>query len=150
MLFEITSWTKVSKGHAFDLPLLNTPLNSPTPHFHIMGIYKNWYLLYIMTIMYKLLTSNIEDLPMDSINSTDAKKSFSDVVLKVQQEPVWITRHDKPVAVVMSAKEYQEILALKERVLKMELEKGFDSLKAGKVIDGQDAINKLMQTIDNA
>jgi prevent-host-death family protein len=86
---------------------------------------------------------------MDSINSTDAKKSFSDVVLKVQQEPVWITRHDKPEAVVMSAKEYQEIQALKERVLKMELEKGFDSLKSGKVIDGQDAINKLMQTIDN-
>jgi prevent-host-death family protein len=103
-----------------------------------------------MFIMYKIFTSNIEDLPMDSINSTDAKKSFSDVVLKVQQEPVWITRHDKPVAVVMSAKEYQEIQALKERVLKMELEKGFDSLKAGKVIDGQDAINKLMHTIDNA
>jgi len=100
--------------------------------------------------MYKIVITNIEDLPMDSINSTDAKKSFSDVVLKVQQEPVWITRHDKPVAVVMSAKEYQEIQALKERVLKMELEKGFDSLKAGKVIDGQDAINKLMHTIDNA
>ena len=77
------------------------------------------------------------------------QKSFSDAVLKVQQEPVWITRHDKALAVVMSAKEYQEIQALKERLLKMELEKGFDSLQSGKVIDGQDTINKLMQTIDN-
>lgn len=102
-----------------------------------------------MTIMYKIVISKIEEQLMDSINSTDAKKSFSDVVLKVQQEPVWITRHNKPVAVVMSAKEYQEIQALKERVLKMELEKGFNSLKAGQVIDGQDAINKLMQTIEN-
>jgi PHD/YefM family antitoxin component YafN of YafNO toxin-antitoxin module len=67
----------------------------------------------------------------------------------VQQEPVWITRHDKLLAVVMSAKEYQEIQALKESLLKMELEKGFDSLNSGKVIDRQDAINKLMQTIDN-
>jgi hypothetical protein len=45
----------------------------------------------------------------------------------------------------MSAKEYQEIQALKERVLTMELEKGFDSLRAGKVIGAQDAINKLMK-----
>jgi prevent-host-death family protein len=86
---------------------------------------------------------------MDSINFTDVKKSFSDVVLKVQQEPVWITRHDKPVAVVMSAKEYQEIQALKEKVLKMELEKCLNSLRTEKVIDGQVTINKLMQTIDN-
>lgn len=87
---------------------------------------------------------------MDSINSTDAKKSFSDVVLKVQQEPVWITRHDKPVAVVMSAKEFQEIQVLKEKILKIELQKGFDSLNAGQVIDGQDGIDTLMQTINNA
>jgi hypothetical protein len=54
------------------------------------------------------------------------------------------------VAVVMTAKEYQEIQGLKERDLKMVLEKGFDSLKAGKVIDGQEAINKLSQTINEA
>jgi prevent-host-death family protein len=100
--------------------------------------------------MYKITISGIEGQAMDSINSTDAKKSFSDVVLKVQQEPVWITRHDKPVAVVMSAKEYQEIQVLKEKVLKMELERGLDSLKAGKVIDGHDGISKLMQILDNA
>jgi len=87
---------------------------------------------------------------MDSINSTDAKKSFSDVVLKVQQEPVWITRHDKPVAVVMSAKEFQDLQAIKQQALKMEIEKGFDSLKAGRVIDGEEAINQLLNTIDNA
>ena len=63
----------------------------------------------------------------------------------MQQEPAWITKHDNPASVVMSAKEYQEIQALKERVLTMELEKGFDSLRAGKVIGGQDAINKLMK-----
>lgn len=87
---------------------------------------------------------------MDSINSTDAKKSFSDVVLKVQQAPVWITRHDKPVAVVMSAKEFQEIQLLKEKMLKLELAKGLDSLKAGRVIDGQAGINQLLDTIKNA
>lgn len=87
---------------------------------------------------------------MESINSTDAKKSFSDVVLKVQQEPVWITRHDKPVAVVMSSKEFKELQALKEKVLKMELEIGFASLKAGRVIDGQNGIEQLLKSIDNA
>jgi prevent-host-death family protein len=87
---------------------------------------------------------------MESINSTDAKKSFSDVVLKVQQEPVWITRHDKPVAVVMSSKEFQELQALKEKVLRMELEKGFDSVKAGRVVEGQDVIEQLFNSIDNA
>ncbi|WP_039990054.1 type II toxin-antitoxin system Phd/YefM family antitoxin [Paraglaciecola arctica] len=87
---------------------------------------------------------------MDSINSTDAKKSFSDVVLKVQQAPVWITRHDKPVAVVMSAKEFQDLQAIKQQALKMEIEKGLNSLKAGRVIDGEEAINQLLNTIDNA
>ena len=66
---------------------------------------------------YDQYTLKKESTVMESINSTDAKKSFSDVVLKVQQAPVWITRHDKPVAVVMSAKEFQEIQALKEKVL---------------------------------
>lgn len=87
---------------------------------------------------------------MDSINSTDAKKSFSDVVLKVQQAPVWITRHDKPVAVVMSAKEFQSLQAIKQQALKMEIEKGLDSLKSGRVIDGEEVINQLLNTIDNA
>ncbi|MFT6993127.1 MAG: prevent-host-death family protein [Paraglaciecola sp.] len=87
---------------------------------------------------------------MDSINSTDAKKSFSDVILKVQQAPVWITRHNKPVAVVISAKEFQELQVLKDKVLKIELQKGFDSLNAGRIIDAQDGIGALMQTIDNA
>jgi prevent-host-death family protein len=87
---------------------------------------------------------------MDSINSTDAKKSFSDVILKVQQAPVWITRHNKPVAVVISAKEFQELQVLKDKVLKIELQKGFDSLNAGRIIDVQDGIGALMQTIDNA
>ncbi|GAC20695.1 hypothetical protein GARC_3741 [Paraglaciecola arctica BSs20135] len=100
--------------------------------------------------MYKTLTLIREEQPMDSINSTDAKKSFSDVVLKVQQAPVWITRHDKPVAVVMSAKEFQDLQAIKQQALKMEIEKGLNSLKAGRVIDGEEAINQLLNTIDNA
>ena len=45
----------------------------------------------------------------------------------------------------MSVTVFQELQALKEKQLKIELEKGFDNLKAKRVIDGQEGINQLRQ-----
>ena len=52
--------------------------------------------------------------------------------------------------ITQSAKEFQELQVLKDKILKIELQKGFDSLNAGRIIDAQDGIGALMQTIDNA
>ena len=64
---------------------------------------------------------------MESINSTDAKKSFSDVVFKIQQA-----------------------LSFEREGIENCATKGFDSLNSGLVIDWQYGINTLLNAIDNA
>lgn len=46
---------------------------------------------------------------MDTYSSTDAKREFGDVLLKVQRAPVCVTRNGKPVAVVVSETDYQQL-----------------------------------------
>lgn len=46
---------------------------------------------------------------MDIYSSTDAKREFGNVLLKVQRTPVCVTRNGKPVAVVVSETEYQQL-----------------------------------------
>ena len=46
---------------------------------------------------------------MDTITATDAKKAFGDVVMKAQKEPVWINKHGKNVAVIMSGSDFADI-----------------------------------------
>ena len=43
---------------------------------------------------------------MDTISASDAKNQFSALLEKIQTEPVTISKHGKPVAVVMSAREF--------------------------------------------
>jgi len=54
------------------------------------------------------------------------------------------------VAVMVSAGEYEELQSLKEKYLKMELQKGFNDLQAGHVKDGQDVIARQRTRISNA
>ena len=62
------------------------------------------------------------------MNATDAKREFGDMLLKAQKEPVAINKNGKPVAVMVSATEYEELIAVNEAWLKAELQKGVDDL----------------------
>jgi prevent-host-death family protein len=48
------------------------------------------------------------------LNASDAKREFGDVLLKAQKAPVRINKNGKPVAVVVSATEYEQLEALRE------------------------------------
>ena len=87
---------------------------------------------------------------MEILNASDAKREFGEVLLKAQKEPVGINKNGKPVAVMVSAGEYEELQSLKEKYLKMELQKGFNDLQAGHVKDGQDVIARQRTRISNA
>jgi prevent-host-death family protein len=49
---------------------------------------------------------------MRSISATEAKQSLAAVLDTAQREPVVIRRHDRDVAVVLSAEEYERLRAL--------------------------------------
>jgi len=46
---------------------------------------------------------------MKSIAAKEAKNNFGEMMDTVQREPVTIEKHGRPVAVIMSAKEYEKI-----------------------------------------
>ncbi len=67
---------------------------------------------------------------MDVYSSTDAKREFGEILLKSQREPIGVTRNGKPVAVVLSDKDYQK---LKLQALRAALIEGEASGDAGKL-----------------
>ncbi len=87
---------------------------------------------------------------MEVLNASDAKREFGEVLLKAQKEPVGINRNGKPVAVMMSTLEFEQLQTLKEKCLKRELQKGMASLEKGQVIEGQAVINDLRKRIEDA
>ena len=87
---------------------------------------------------------------MEIFNASDAKREFGEVLLKVQKEPVGINRNGKPVAVMISTLEFEQLQALKEEHLKTELQKGMASLEKGEVIEGKTVINDLRKRIEDA
>jgi prevent-host-death family protein len=87
---------------------------------------------------------------MEICNASDAKREFGGILLKAQKEPVGINKNGKPVAVMVSASEYEELQFLKEQWLKSELQKGLDDLNAGLVKNGQDVMERQKQRITNA
>ena len=87
---------------------------------------------------------------METLSASDAKREFGEVLLKVQQAPVGINRNGKPVAVMVSALEFEALQTLKQDALKRELEKGMASLEAGNTIEGGKVINALRKRIEDA
>ena len=46
---------------------------------------------------------------METYSSTDAKREFGEVLTKSQRGPVSVTRNGKPIAVVLSNVDYEEM-----------------------------------------
>ena len=66
---------------------------------------------------------------MTKLTSKNAQNRFGSMLDAVQKEPVTITRHDRPVAVVLSPERYAELEALEDSVwalrARMASESGF-------------------------
>lgn len=82
---------------------------------------------------------------MEVFNAREAKNAFGDVLLKAQQAPVGINKNGKPVAVMISTSEYEEVLALRQKLLHRELDMGLKAIQDGDVVDGPAAMDKLKQ-----
>ncbi len=54
---------------------------------------------------------------METITANKAKTNFGELLMKVQQEPVCILKHGKPVAVMVSMEYYETIKSMKVTML---------------------------------
>lgn len=71
---------------------------------------------------------------MKAIAAKEAKNNFGEMMDTVQREPITIEKHGRPVAVVMSVREYKK---LKLDRLRVEVKKGIDELDKGEGTDGE-------------
>ncbi len=85
---------------------------------------------------------------MKILNASDAKREFGEVLINAQHGPVGINRNGKPVAVVISAVEYDRLEAIKEAHLKQSIEEGLADLQAGRVSDGKTVMDKLRKRVN--
>ena len=53
---------------------------------------------------------------MTTVTSKDAQNRFGQLIDTAQREPVSITRHDRPVAVIMSVQRYEELEAIEDAI----------------------------------
>lgn len=84
---------------------------------------------------------------METLNASDAKREFGEVLIKAQRGPIGINKNGKPVAVVISAAEYAQLEALKEKHLRQGIQKGIADLQADKVTEGKTVIDKLRKRV---
>lgn len=86
-------------------------------------------------------------MPMSIMSASDAKREFGHVLLKAQKAPVRINKNGKPVAVVVSAAEYEQLELYREEHLKAEIEAGIADLEAGNISDGVEVFKRLRKRI---
>ncbi|NOX09370.1 MAG: type II toxin-antitoxin system Phd/YefM family antitoxin [Gammaproteobacteria bacterium] len=84
---------------------------------------------------------------MDVLNASDAKREFGEMLLKVQKTPVRINKNGKPVAVVLSIAEYEQLALLREAQLKLAIEEGIADIETGRITDGAAIFKRLRDQI---
>ena len=70
---------------------------------------------------------------MKQVTATEAAKGFGQLVDEAQAEPITIEKNGRPVAVIYSYREAQEIEALKLAELRRFVAEGIEDSKAGNV-----------------
>ena len=81
---------------------------------------------------------------MHSLSANEAKTQFGDMLLKAQREPVQISRNGKPVAVVISAEEYQAIEVMKQQFLQEKIARARNDIANGQLTDGETFFDQLL------
>ena len=81
-------------------------------------------------------SNDINEKTMDTLSANEAKTQFGDMLLKAQRAPVQINKNGKPVVVVISMDEYENIEALKLQILQSRAAQAKMDIEAGNTIDG--------------
>ena len=85
---------------------------------------------------------------MESLNASDAKREFGELLIKAQHGPVSINKNGKPVAVMLSAAEYAKIENIREQLLKEAIQQGVADIKAGRTSEGEAVLQRLREKVD--
>lgn len=80
---------------------------------------------------------------MHALSANEAKTHFGDMLLKAQRAPIQINRNGKPVAVVMSAEDYQNFEAMKLQLLQARAAQTRADIAEGDLIDGETFFDEL-------
>ena len=80
---------------------------------------------------------------MKALTANEAKTHFGEMLLKAQQAPVQINKNGKPVAVLVSFDEYENIEALKIRYLQSRALKAKDDIANKNTVDGESFFDEL-------
>ncbi len=80
---------------------------------------------------------------MNTLSANEAKTHFGNLLLKVQNEPIQINKNGKPVAVVISAEEYEIIEALKLHQLQARAAQSKADIDSGNLADGESFFKEL-------
>ena len=87
---------------------------------------------------------------METVNASDAKREFGEVLLKAQKGPVRINKNGKPVAVMVSAETFDELQAVQRAALQQAIDDGMADIKAGNIVAGDEVFSRLRKQILNA
>ena len=80
---------------------------------------------------------------MNALLANEANPHFGNMLLKAQSEPIQINKNGKPVAVVVSAEEYEIIEELKLRQLQVRAAQAKADIASGSLADGESFFNEL-------
>jgi len=81
---------------------------------------------------------------MQSLTANDAKTQFGEMLLKVQREPVQINKNGKPVAVVISMDEYQQMEEVKFTLLQERAARAKLDIENGNLTEGEQFMSDLI------
>jgi len=85
---------------------------------------------------------------MNVMTANEAKTKFGEVLLMSQRAPVQISKHGKPVAVLVSAEDFVSTDELKLQLLQLRAERAREQIAAGDIVDGEEFFDQLLQETD--
>lgn len=84
---------------------------------------------------------------METLTSNQAKTQFGDLLLKVQRNPIEISRNGKPVAVMLSMADYAALETLKLQHLQQKVQRAEADFAAGRVHEGDALLQALIDGV---
>ncbi len=81
---------------------------------------------------------------METLTVNQAQAQLEDLLLKVQHNPIAISRNGEPIAVIISMENYSVLEALRLQQLQQKIKRSEEDIIAGRIHDGDDFIRSLI------
>ncbi len=81
---------------------------------------------------------------MQAMTANEAKTQFGEILLKAQRSPVQINKHGKPVAVMLSIQDYENLEELKLKWLQMRALNADEQIRKGELLNGEAFMDVLL------